>query len=119
MQKSEDSKVNLNEAILEAEKRLRAGLAEMGDWSEQLRTLVRERPWVLWASIGVSGFLSGLSFRPGGELGVRGGARLRPEPLFVFLGAAALGFTGGDRLIDFLRRAGSAQAPSRRSPVAL
>lgn len=107
-----NSKASLEEVFNDAESRLRSGMAQLGDWSDQLNRLIENRPGSLVAGIAIAGFLTGLVMR-GGAKGVSpsesstatGGetAGFSADPFIAFLSGAVAGFAVGPRLVDSAR----------------
>jgi hypothetical protein len=87
---------NMDEMIKEAEVTFRKAIGTLTTWSEQVEEVVRDKPGVLLAAVGVSGFLTGALVRHG--LAAR--RSLPGDPLLLFLGGIVAGAVGGPKLIE-------------------
>lgn len=56
---------NLDDMINEAEETLKKSMGSLAEWGEQARELLKEKPSVILAAAGVSGFVAGAILRHG------------------------------------------------------
>ena len=96
---------NVEDMFKEAEETFRKGVGTLSNWSEQARDLVENKPGVILAAVGVSGFITGALLRYGvvsrkstqasSDLG-----KLPGDPLVLFLAGIAAGVIAGPKILQ-------------------
>ncbi len=71
----------------------------LGEWGEQARTILEDRPGVIVASVSIAGFMSGLLLRQNNFKGEQIKTRLTSDPIVAFITGALVGLTLGPRLL--------------------
>jgi hypothetical protein len=84
----------------EAESALRKSMETLGQWGDQARDVLQNRPGVVLASISIAGFMTGVLLRQGGFKKARAAkAGWAADPLIVFLTGTVAGITLGQRIL--------------------
>jgi hypothetical protein len=105
---------NVDDMLKEAEDTFRKGVGTLSSWSEQARELIDNKPSVILAAIGVSGFVMGSLLRHGisSRKAIRSGEsiskntlpgfseqQLPADPFVLFVAGVVAGAVAGPRVI--------------------
>jgi hypothetical protein len=101
----------LEQMFGDAEQALRKSMSTLGEWGEQARNIIQNRPGVVLASVSIAGFMTGLLFRQGGFGRASKKVNLSADPLIVFLTGAFAGITMGPRLLREAQQNAAAAGP--------
>ncbi|MDR3606542.1 MAG: hypothetical protein P4M08_04075 [Oligoflexia bacterium] len=93
------NKTSFEQVFGDAENALRRGLLALGEWGEQARTILEERPGVIVASVSIAGFMTGLLLRQNGFKREDVKTRLTSDPIVAFMTGALVGLTLGPRIL--------------------
>ncbi|MGK5084370.1 hypothetical protein WDW37_13830 [Bdellovibrionota bacterium FG-1] len=98
---------NVEEFFKEAENTFQKGVFTLGSWSEDLKHLIEEKPGLILAALGVSGFVMGSLLRhgissdqPGHTLPGYVEQELPADPFVLFVAGAIAGVIAGPQLIQ-------------------
>jgi hypothetical protein len=97
----------------EAENALRKSMETLGQWGDQARDVLQNRPGVVLASISIAGFMTGVLLRQGGFKKARAAKTgWAADPIIVFLTGAVAGITLGQRVLRDLGGSGDQDSDS-------
>lgn len=98
--KNPDQQPNVEQIFGDAETALRQSMETLGQWGDQARDVLQNRPGVVLASVSIAGFMTGVLMRQGGfKKAARSTAGWAADPIIVFLTGALAGLTLGPRIL--------------------
>lgn len=110
-----NSHASFEEIYRNLDDQVRQAMTLLGDWTDQGRRLLTERPELVLAGIALGGFATGVLARQGeSDRFMQRGRGFRVDPLLVFFGTAVAGFVFGPAILD---RVGRGHEPSGPRPV--
>ena len=89
---------NVEEMFKEAEDTFRKGIATLNTWSEQALDIIENKPGIVLAAVGISGFITGALLRHG--LVMRRSERLPADPVVLFVSGIVAGIVAGPKVIQ-------------------
>jgi hypothetical protein len=106
---------NVEEMFKEAEDTFRKGVGTLNTWNEQARDIIENKPGIILAAVGVSGFITGALLRHGIKMrkSVRAGEPVQAntlpgfqnqglpaDPIVLFVAGIVAGIVAGPKVIQ-------------------
>ncbi len=103
---TQGNSINIGDMINDLEATFRQSMTKLGEWSEQAREVLHERPGTITSSLAIAGFLAGALLRNPEKIQPAAPLKFAPrhnaalDPVIIFLGTAVLGFAFGSKLFE-------------------
>lgn len=93
-----ETQPDIEKIVADAEDLFRKGMDTIGEWGDEARNLLENRPGVVLASISIAGFMTGYLLRRGVPLR-KMRSQFGADPTMIFVSGAIAGLLLGPKLV--------------------